>query len=121
MIPRSGDQREHDVLSIAAVLLAFSGSTSAKTGLARSVVHTMVQEMQAVGGSIQMGFDSQFQGSDREINHHGGILLSVHCDSSEWTKRAKEILEYTGAEDISSTSEASSDDATIDRHLPRAV
>jgi len=53
----------------------------------------MVQEMQAVGGSIQMGFDSQFQGSDREINHHGGILLSVHCDSSEWTKRAKEILD----------------------------
>lgn len=28
-----------------------------------------------------------------------GILISVHCDSSEWTKRAKEILENTGAED----------------------
>src|ERR1700741_4742358 len=33
----------------------------------------------------------------------GAILLSVHSDSSEWTKRAKDILVRTGAEDISST------------------
>lgn len=39
----------------------------------------------------------------------GGILLSVHSDSSDETKRAKAILETTGAQDISSTSEASSD------------
>jgi hypothetical protein len=39
----------------------------------------------------------------------GGILLSVHCDDSEWTKKAKEILEQTGAEDISSTGEANAD------------
>src|SRR6267143_5928328 len=39
----------------------------------------------------------------------GGILLSVHSDSSDWTKRAKQILEETGAQDISSTSEASAD------------
>jgi Protein of unknown function (DUF3341) len=38
----------------------------------------------------------------------GGILLSVHSDSSDWTKRAKQILDETGAQDISSTSEASS-------------
>jgi len=37
----------------------------------------------------------------------GGILLSVHSDASEWTKKAKEILERTGAQDISSTGEAS--------------
>src|SRR6476660_6988686 len=36
----------------------------------------------------------------------GGILLSVHSDNSEWTKKAKEILERTGAEDVSSTGEA---------------
>ena len=36
----------------------------------------------------------------------GGILLSVHSDSSAETKRAKEILERTGAQDISSTGEA---------------
>ena len=45
----------------------------------------------------------------------GGILLSVHSDDSQWTKRAKEILEHTGAQDISSTSEASSDKADKDR------
>ena len=39
----------------------------------------------------------------------GGILLSVHSDSSDETKRAKEILQQTGAQDISSTGEASGD------------
>src|SRR6202046_1092149 len=36
----------------------------------------------------------------------GGILLSVHSDNSDEVKRAKEILERTGAEDVSSTGEA---------------
>src|SRR3982074_2401147 len=49
----------------------------------------------------------------------GGILLSVHCEDSEWKKRAKQILEATGAQDISATSEASSDDAKVDRDLRR--
>jgi hypothetical protein len=39
---------------------------------------------------------------------NGGILLSVHSDSSDQTKLAKEILERTGAQDISSTGEAGS-------------
>lgn len=51
----------------------------------------------------------------------GGILLSVHSDRSEWTKRAKQILEATGAEDISSTGEAKSDETAPARELPRAV
>lgn len=38
---------------------------------------------------------------------HGGILLSVHCGTSEQVKRAKDVLERAGGEDISSTSEAS--------------
>jgi hypothetical protein len=37
----------------------------------------------------------------------GGILLSVHCDTSEEIDRAKNILERTGGEDISSTGESS--------------
>jgi len=36
----------------------------------------------------------------------GGILLSVHSDNSDWTRKAKDILERTGAADISSTGEA---------------
>ena len=50
----------------------------------------------------------------------GGILLSVHCDDSNWTKRAKEILERTGAEDVSSTGEASADFSKTDKPMPRA-
>jgi hypothetical protein len=52
----------------------------------------------------------------------GGILLSVHCETSEWVTRAKQVLEHTGAQDVSSTGEAGSDDASkMDRQLPRAV
>jgi hypothetical protein len=40
---------------------------------------------------------------------HGGILLSVHCDTSEEIKRAKEVLKVTGAEDVTSTGETSVD------------
>src|SRR5215475_1083931 len=50
----------------------------------------------------------------------GGILLSVHCDNSEWTKKAKQILEDTGAEDVSSTGEASADFSKSDRPMPRS-
>jgi hypothetical protein len=39
----------------------------------------------------------------------GGVLLSVHCDTSDEIKRAKDLLEKTGAEDISSTGESSAD------------
>lgn len=39
----------------------------------------------------------------------GGILLSVHCDTSDEIKRAKEVLKNNGAEDIASTGESSSD------------
>jgi hypothetical protein len=50
----------------------------------------------------------------------GGILLSVHSDNSEWTKRAKELLEQTGAQDISSTGEASADFSKTDKPMQRA-
>jgi hypothetical protein len=46
----------------------------------------------------------------------GGILMSVHCDDSNFVKRAKAILEETGAEDISSTGEPSSDHSGEPKH-----
>jgi hypothetical protein len=49
----------------------------------------------------------------------GGILVSVHCDDSNWTHKAKTILEETGAEDVSSTGEARADFAKSDKPLPR--
>ena len=47
----------------------------------------------------------------------GGILLSVHSDNADWTKRAKDILERTGAQDISSTGEAGADYVRSERPL----
>jgi len=38
-----------------------------------------------------------------ELIKKGGILISVHCDDSNWTHKAKSILQETGAEDVSST------------------
>src|ERR1700730_9061206 len=51
----------------------------------------------------------------------GGILLSVHCDDSHWVKTAKTILDQTGAEDISTTSEAKADFAVTDKPRPRTL
>jgi hypothetical protein len=48
----------------------------------------------------------------------GRVLLSVHCDSSDWVTRAKEVLKRTGAEDISSSGESKGDYANTDK--PRA-
>ncbi len=45
---------------------------------------------------------------------NGGTLLSVHCDTSDQVKRAKDQLKATGAEDISSTGEAAA------AEMPRA-
>jgi hypothetical protein len=49
----------------------------------------------------------------------GGILLSVHSDDHEWTKRAKEILERSGADNIAATGEAKGDYANTERPARR--
>jgi hypothetical protein len=82
-------------------LLAGAGAGGAIGGLVGSLVGMGIPEYEA----------KRYEGRVKS----GGILLSVHCDDSEWVKRAKKILEETGAEDISSTSEASADYATSDR------
>jgi hypothetical protein len=38
---------------------------------------------------------------------NGGVLLSVHCDTSEEIARAKDVLKRTGAEDVASAGETS--------------
>lgn len=50
----------------------------------------------------------------------GKILLSVHSDDGNWSKKAKKILENTGAEDIGSASEAKGDYANTDKPGVRA-
>ena len=47
----------------------------------------------------------------------GEILLSVHCDTAEEIKRAKEVLKSVGGEDVSSTGESSVDVKKTDRDL----
>jgi hypothetical protein len=40
---------------------------------------------------------------------NGGVLLSVHCDTDDEIRRAKDFLKATGAVDISSSAEAAGD------------
>jgi len=72
-----------------------------------------------VGALVGMGIPEyeakRYEGRIKE----GGILMSVHCDNSDWTKRAKEMLEQTGAEDVSSSGEADADFAKTDKPMPK--
>jgi len=58
-----------------------------------------------VGALVGMGIPEyeakRYEGRVKD----GGVLLSVHCDTSGEITRAKEILTGTGAEDISSAGE----------------
>ena len=58
-----------------------------------------------VGALIGMGLPEyeakRYEGRVKD----GGVLLSVHCSTSEAITRAKRILEQTGAQDVSSASE----------------
>jgi hypothetical protein len=62
-----------------------------------------------IGALVGMGIPEyeakRYEGRIKE----GGVLLSVHCDTSEQITRAKDLLRHTGAQDISSTGEASAD------------
>jgi hypothetical protein len=44
----------------------------------------------------------------------GGVLLSVHCDSSEEVNRAEEVLKSIGAQDVSSAGEKKVSNQTAD-------
>jgi hypothetical protein len=72
-----------------------------------------------VGALVGMGIPEyeakRYDGRVRQ----GGILVSVHCDNSEWVARAEDILKQTGAEDIASAGEASSDYGKTDKPLAR--
>ena len=50
----------------------------------------------------------------------GGILLSVHCDSPDWARTAKNILHQTGAEDVAATGEAKADFASTEKPMRRS-
>jgi hypothetical protein len=67
-----------------------------------------------IGALVGMGIPEYEAKRYEGLIRDGKILLSVHCDSSDWVKRAKDILHTTGADDISSTGESSADYAVSD-------
>jgi hypothetical protein len=73
------------------------------------------------GALIGMGIPEyeakRYEGRIKE----GGILLSVHADKSDWVKRAKDILESTGAQDVASANEEKGDFENTDRPLERGT
>src|SRR4051794_12133624 len=66
--------------------LAGAGAGGAVGGLLGALVGMGIPEYEA----------KRYEGRIRS----GGILMSVHCDDSDWVGRAKQILRDTGAEDI---------------------
>src|SRR3984893_3531089 len=59
------------------------------------------------GALVGLGIPEYERKGYEGVRHKAGVVLSVHCDTSDEIKRAKEVLKNTGAEDISSTGEAS--------------
>jgi len=51
---------------------------------------------------------------------HGGILLSVHCDTAAWSEKAAKILTSSGARNVSTAAEAAADYGTTDRPTERS-
>jgi len=81
--------------------LAGAGTGGAVGGLIGALVGLGIPEYEA----------KRYEGLVKQ----GRILLSAHCDNSDWVKKAKNILEQSGAEDIASAGEASADYAESDK------
>lgn len=58
-----------------------------------------------VGALIGMGIPEYEAKRYEGRVKNGGVLLSVHCDTSDEITRAKDLLKQTGAQDISSSGE----------------
>jgi len=68
-----------------------------------------------VGALVGMGIP-EYEAKRYETRvKDGGILISVHCDDSDWVKKGKEILETAGAEDVSSAGEKAVSSHTVGR------
>jgi len=85
--------------------LAGVGAVGALGGVIGALVGWGVPEYEA----------KRFEGRIRE----GGTLLSVHCDDSEWVKRAKEIMQRTGGQEVAAAGEKRGAFANSDKPLPR--
>ena len=68
-----------------------------------------------IGALVGMGIPEYEAKRYEGMIKKGQVLLSVHCDNSDWVKRAKDVLKQTGAEDISSSGESGADYAESDK------
>jgi len=80
--------------------LAGAGAGAAAGGIIGALVGMGIPEYEA----------KRYEGRVKE----GGILLSVHCDDSDWASRAKDILERSGAEDVATAGEKSTSTHGVD-------
>lgn len=87
--------------------LAGVGAGGVLGGIAGALVGMGIPEYEA----------KRYEGRVKE----GGILISVHCDNTDWKKRAIEILKQTGAGDIGSESEAKAEFASSEKPKPRGT
>ncbi len=85
--------------------LAGAGAIGALGGIIGALVGMGIPEFEA----------KRYEGRIRD----GGVLVSVHCDSSDWVKRAKDILDHTGAQDVASAGEKAGDFGNTDVPRPR--
>ena len=72
--------------------LAGLGAGAAGGGIAGALIGMGIPEYEA------KRYDNRLRG--------GGVLVSIHCDTSDQIDSAKVLLKYSGAEDIASTQEA---------------
>ena len=78
-----------------AAALAGAGAGAVVGGITGSLVGAGVPEYEA----------KRYEGRVRS----GNMLISVHCENSQWESKAKKILERTGAQDVASSSEPKGD------------
>lgn len=85
--------------------LAGAGAGGAVGGLVGALVGMGIPEYEA----------KRYEGHVKD----GGILVSVHCDDSDWVGRAKKVLEQTGAHDVSSAGEKAISSHGVDTDTAR--
>jgi hypothetical protein len=74
-----------------------------------------------IGALVGMGIPEYEAKRYEGMVRQGRVLLSVHCDNSDWVGRAKKLLEQTGAQDIGSAGEKGADYAESDKPHVRST
>lgn len=85
--------------------LAGAGAVGAVGGVAGALVGFGIPEYEA----------KRYEGRVRG----GGILISVHADNAAWARKAADLLDEIGAEDVAGAAETKGDFANHDRPVAR--